>query len=147
MVCVCAHMHIHEGQKRTSGDFICCSLLSLLLAVIVFIIRFIHFILYVKVLLACMSNICMFGAHEGQERLSGPLKLKLQMVVNHHYVGAGNLTRILLKSKCCYPLRCLSGPFHLGLFMFTLILNALSCMHACMHVPGSPGGRVRDIGW
>ena len=36
-----------------------------------------------------VSRVCVLGALVGQTRVSDPLELELQMVVNHH-VGAGN---------------------------------------------------------
>jgi hypothetical protein len=58
-----------------------------------FLMGFVLFVLCVWVfcLHVCLCPTCMAGVCEGQKRALDPLKLELQMLVNH-YVGAGNQT-------------------------------------------------------
>lgn len=45
---------------------------------------------------------------EKSQRVSDPLGLEQQMVVNHH-VGAGNRTQVLWITQCHYPLSHLAS--------------------------------------
>jgi hypothetical protein len=42
-----------------------------------------------------------YSTHRDQRRVSDPLELELQLSVSCH-VGAGNGTRVLCKSSCCF---------------------------------------------
>lgn len=83
----------------------------------------------------CLCTVLVPGAQEGQKRVSDPLELDLQKVVNHH-VSAGKQTWVLWKSSALNYWANLFLKIYLIDWLIDFYLFLLQFYSACFVVQG-----------
>lgn len=119
-------MHTVKVQSNQLHGIILCSLFYHPFCFKKFEDLFIYVYECLSCLHGCIRTIWEPGAHGGQKRVTGSLKLKLQMVVSHH-AGAANKTSVICKNKCSAQQGHLSNlvcPFFWAPFSFRYLITS-----------------------